>query len=445
MNCTEIREQLVEYIEGLLPDEQKQQLEAHLKNCRQCQTELEQLTALGKRLTSDSENKQSDEFENAIFNRIIREQNKRLKQTDGVNRQFNIWRIIMKSKITKFAVAATIVIAAISGISILNRTVPIAFGIEQVIEAYNNIRYLHIKQFRANQQEPAEFWIKSDQQGRVAKSRYYLPVTEDGVKVITWSPEKAEIWFKSKKGYLIFKTKRIEGWMQSLIEQCQPKLVMEKLLDDQKTGIVDINTVKPQNKQEPATIIATYKSKARKEIYYINQATDLITLIEFYDIKNNQNNLVSTTEFYDYNVPIDEKMFTLKDEVPKDIEAVNQLEQLIGIPQGDMTYEQAAAETVRQFFQALIDKDYKKAGQIFCGLSEAKAKEYFGKLNVTAIISIGDPTPYPKCGPHSFKVPCKLEITSPDGQKTIWEPFGPFARCGDDEMHPDRWIIHGGI
>jgi hypothetical protein len=42
-------------------------------------------------------------------------------------------------------------------------------------------------------------------------------------------------------------------------------------------------------------------------------------------------------------------------------------------------------------------------------------------------------------------VPCELEITNPNGQKTTWKPYGPFTRCGDDEMHPDRWIIHGGI
>ncbi len=116
MNCTEIREKFVEYIEGLLSDQQKQQLESHLKNCDQCQAELDQLTSLGKRLTSDSENKQSNDFENAVFNRIIREQNKKLKQTDGINRQLHIWRIIMKSKITKFTVAAMIVIAAFTGI-----------------------------------------------------------------------------------------------------------------------------------------------------------------------------------------------------------------------------------------------------------------------------------------------------------------------------------------
>ncbi len=362
--------------------------------------------------------------------------------TDG---QIGVWRTIMNSRITRFAAAATIIVAAVVSISVFNKSMPAAFGIEQVIDAYNDVLFLHVKQYRPDQQQPNEFWIKSDEFGRVAKARYYLPVTEDGVKLITWTPQRAEIWFKTKNGFLICQSKRVEDWMQSIVEQCQPKLVMKKLLEDQKAGKVDLDIQKPQDKQKPVLVVATYKSEQKKEIYYINQATDLITVIEFYRIDENKEVLKSTMEFFDYNVPIDEKMFSLENEVPGDVTAVNQLTQLIGIPQGNMTEEQAAAETVRQFFQALIDKDYEKAGSIFSGISEEEAKKYFSKLNVTAIISIGTPTPHPKCGPHSFRVPCELEITTPDGKKTTWEPYGPFARCGDDEVHPDRWIIHGGI
>jgi hypothetical protein len=343
--------------------------------------------------------------------------------------------MIMRSPITKLAAAAVIIVAVVTFITVFNQSAPTAFGIEQVIDDYNNVRFLHVKQFWANRQEPDEFWIKSDEQGRVEKARYYLPVTEDGVKLITWTPERTEIWFKSKQGFLISKIKRVETWMQSLLEQCQPKLVMKKLLEEQKAGKVDIDIQKPQEGQKPALIVATYKTEPKKSIYYIDQATDLITRIEVCRIEENKEMLISTTQFSDYNVPLDEKIFSLKDEIPKDVSVTNQLNQLIGIPQGSMTDEQAAAETVRQFFQALIDKDYKKAGSIYSGVSEEKAKEIFSRLNVTAIVSIGTPTPHPETGPHSFRVPCELEITNPDGEKTTWKPYGPFA----------RWIIHGGI
>jgi len=353
----------------------------------------------------------------------------------------------MNSKITKLAAAAVILVAAGLSITFFEKTTQTVYAIEQTIEAYNDICFLHVKQFNANHDEPLEFWIKSDERGDITNVRYYLPEhvsPEDGAKLVTWTPERAELWFKRKHSYLIFQSKRIECWMQSLLQQAQPKLVMKKLLADQEAGTVDIDIQKPQEKQKPITITATCKTKSKKEIYYINQATDLITCIEYYRIENDQEVLSSTTEFFDYNVPIEEKMFSIKDEVPDDVTVVDQLNQLIGIPQGDMTYEQAAVETVRQFFQALVDKDYQKAGLIFAGVSEEKAKEYFGKINVTAIISIGTPTPYPQCGPHSFRVPCELEVAS-DGEKRVWKPHGPFTRCGDDEMHPDRWIIHGGL
>ena len=385
----------------------------------------------------------ASESERIAFAKILDQQLK-TKQSHPATTWPNVWRVFMKSKITKLAVAAVILVAAVLSINIMDKSVPTAFGIEQIIEAYNNIRFLHIKEFRAEQEEPVESWIKANEQGGIEKARYYLPEyisPEDGAKLIAWTPERAELWFKKKNGYLIFQTKKVEAMMQSLIVQCQPKLVMKKLLENQKAGIADINTITPLNKQEPVTIIVTHKNKLNKEIYYVNQATDLITSIEVYG--NGKPEPISTTEFYDYNVVIDEKMFTLKDEVPGNVTIANYLDQLIGIPQGSMTYEQAATETVRQFFQALIEKDYKKAGQIFSGISEEKTKEYFSKLNVTAIVSIGTPTSYPKCGPHSYRVPIELEIIEDGEKKTISK--GPLTRCGDDEMHPDRWIIHGGI
>ncbi|MHC4216715.1 MAG: hypothetical protein ACYSWP_25500 [Planctomycetota bacterium] len=370
------------------------------------------------------------------------------KQTQPAPTKPNIWRIIMTNKITKFATAAAVILVAVLGITILDKSVPSAYAVEHTIKAYNAIRFLYVKEFKANHDEPLEFWIKSDDKGHIEKARYYLPEhvsPEDGSKLITWSPEKAELFFKRKNSYLIFQSKRIEGMMQYFLQQSQPKLIMEKLLEDQDAGIIDIDIQHPQEKQNPVTITVTYKAKPRKTIYYINQATDLITFVDVYEIKDDRDVLLSTTEYHDYNVPIDEKMFSIADEVPEGVTKVDWLNQLIGIPQEDMTDEEAAIETVRQFFQALADQDYTKAGLIFSGISAEKVKEYFAQLNVTKVISVGPATPYPECGEHSFSVICPMELTTPEGQ-TRTRKFGSVkARCGDDEMHPDRWIIHGGI
>jgi hypothetical protein len=370
----------------------------------------------------------------------------RITSARSLAARMSLWRTIMNSPITKLAAAAAIIVVAVVSISVLNRSVPAAFGIEQVIAASDNIRFLHVKKIWADRKEADEFWIKSDEQGRVVKARYYLPITEDGIKLIVWTPEKTEHWAKSKHRFFVYQTKQIEGWMQRILEQCQPKFVMQELLEEQKKGKVDIDIQKPTEKQKPALIVARYKAKPKikKVIYYIDQATDLITRIEHYRNEDNHEVLDMTVEFSDYNVPIDEKMFSLRDEIPKDIIVYDEINQLCGVPQGNMSDEQAAAETVRQFFQALVDKDYKKAGLIQGGMLEEYAKEEFGRFNVTAIVSIGPPKPQPDWDEHGFKVPCELEIINSDGQKTIWKP-GVYVRPGDNEMHPDRWEITGGI
>jgi len=114
------------------------------------------------------------------------------------------------------------------------------------------------------------------------------------------------------------------------------------------------------------------------------------------------------------------------------------------VPQGNMTDEQAAEETVRQFFQALVDKDYKKAGSIYGGELESYFKKQFGSLTVARIISVGPAEAQTNWVKRGFRVPCKLEIIQPDGHKSVAEP-SPYVRPGDDEAHPDRWNITGGV
>jgi hypothetical protein len=357
-------------------------------------------------------------------------------------RLLDLGRIIMKSPITKFAAAATIIVAVVVSISVFNKSMPAAFGIEQVIAASDNIRFLHVKKIWADRREPDEFWIKSDEQGRAVKARYYLPVTEDGIKIIVWTPEKTEHWAKSKHRFFTYQTKQIESWMQRILEQCQPKFVMQELLEEQKEGKVDVDIQKPPDKQKPALLVATYKNKPQKRIYYIDPATDLITRIEHYRNEDNHEVLYMTVEFSDYNVPLDEKKFSLRDEIPKDVIVYDEINQLCGVPQGKMTNEQAAAETVRQFCQALVDKDYKKAGLIQGGMLEEYAKKEFGRFNVTAIVSIGPAIHQPDWDEHGYKVPCELETIGSGGKKTIWKP-SMYVRPREDEMHPDRWQITG--
>ena len=379
----------------------------------------------------------------AVLSTILGVQAK-TKQTQLAAIRPDIWRIIMNKPITKLTTAAAALLIVSLVTTFFLTSTPTAFAIDRVIDAYDNIRFIYITKFKPDSEIPNEFWIQSDEMGRVVKARYCLRKTEDGTKIITWTPERTELWFKTKGGYLITQSNKVENWMQYLMMQCQPKILMQLLLEQEKSGEVEIDIQEPKDKHSSGIITSTSEAKSKKEIYYVNQATDLITHIEFYSIEDSGDVLLSTMEFHDYNVPINEKMFSLGDEIPDDVWISDQLNQLIGVPQGDMTDEQAATETARQFYQALIDKDYKKAGLIMGGMQEEFVKNNFVKADITKIISIGPAEPQLYWVKRGFKVIFELEMINSDGQKVLGMA-GPYVRPGDDEKHPDRWNITGGM
>jgi len=116
MNCTECKEILVTYLEGLLAEPQKQAVAEHLKDCRSCQAEVKQLTNLRDRLIDNGKVLAQSNLENEVLNRIVREQNLRLKAADKADTALKLRRMIMKSPITRMAAAAAIIIAVLIGI-----------------------------------------------------------------------------------------------------------------------------------------------------------------------------------------------------------------------------------------------------------------------------------------------------------------------------------------
>ncbi|HIJ52088.1 MAG TPA: hypothetical protein HPP66_02910 [Planctomycetes bacterium] len=136
MNCTECKELLVAYVEGLLDETEKQAIAEHLKDCPACQAESAEVRALRDRLVKNGKVLSDSRLEDEVLNRIIQEQNVRLKTARKAGEGLNIRRIIMKSRITKLAAAAVIIIAVLVGIhQIGGGTVTFADVIEPILNA----------------------------------------------------------------------------------------------------------------------------------------------------------------------------------------------------------------------------------------------------------------------------------------------------------------------
>ena len=135
MKCTESKELLVAYVEGLLEESQKQAVAEHLKDCSACQAELKELTGLHDRLVTNGKALAQSNLEKDVMNQVIREQNIRLKTATRATDALKIRRTIMKRPMIKIAAAAVIIIAVLIGINPFGGTITFAEVIEPILNA----------------------------------------------------------------------------------------------------------------------------------------------------------------------------------------------------------------------------------------------------------------------------------------------------------------------
>lgn len=136
MNCTEIRELLAAYVEGLLDEQEKHSVEEHLKGCASCRAELKDFADFRSRLVKNGKAIAKSNLEDDVMNRIVREQNSRLKATYKAGIALKLRRMIMKSPVTRLAAAAVIIIATVIGVSqFFGGTVTFAEVIQPILNA----------------------------------------------------------------------------------------------------------------------------------------------------------------------------------------------------------------------------------------------------------------------------------------------------------------------
>lgn len=349
------------------------------------------------------------------------------------------WSNFMR-KTYKFAAAAIVIIAALLSLTLFDKTVQIAYAIEQTIEANQSLRFIHLKC------EPAgngveELWAQFDDQGQLQHLRMNFPDTEDGPKDVVWQEGKAEVWFKAKKGAAVVREEAMLTRLKMSYGDFDPKLIVKKLYQSQNDKKDQIDIQESRSKGEP--IIITLTSNDFRDIYKVNPETKLLQQIEKYKMKNGDYKLLGIIKYLDYNQPADPEIFVLK--LPADVIRVDQTTQTVGLEQGEMTNEEVAIEVVRRFWMAVIAKDYDTAGQYLEGVPGASLKIMFEeKVNVTflEIVSVGPVGPHPNPQTKGVIVPCTLKIENNGKIEEL-----TFGRLGVREVYnqPGRWTIFGGI
>jgi len=141
-----INKLLVDFALGELSQQQETEVKTHLAECPQCSSELRRLEALlecTERIRELSADKQMCvSAKQAILASVESEEMKQQTTRPNISPAY-IWRIIMKSPITKLATAAVVIIAFILSITLSDKTVAPAFGMNDVLAAMAKAEWLH--------------------------------------------------------------------------------------------------------------------------------------------------------------------------------------------------------------------------------------------------------------------------------------------------------------
>lgn len=337
--------------------------------------------------------------------------------------------ILAHKRASLAAVAATTALAGslIVYVSLFSVS-KVAYALEQTVQANSRVTSYHAK-LSPSSSGMSEVWVQLNADGTPLRARIDYPHTEDGAKVVICSEGKAAVWFKDKKGYTVVPEKNALNRVVAMQKICDPKLAFQELQAREKAGKVKVETKAPAKPGGflQVTVTPTDAADRKKEVYEVNPATKLAERVTYYGRQGNEWKEMKVIEYFDYNQPIDPKVFDL--DLPEDVMKVDEIKRPPGLVKGKLTNEQIAVKVVREFFEALIAKDYDKAGLLYGGMPAQRIKADCERLNVTRLVEVGKPAAGAHPDPTALAVPVKVEC---GGRKWV-QKFVPQIRLTDNE------------
>jgi hypothetical protein len=322
-----------------------------------------------------------------------------------------------------------------------------AYALRDTIEAHNSIRYLHVKAFImvGGEKWDSESWMEFDEYGKLSRFRHQadrfttgpigpLTFVNDGDGSYIWLPNLNLCLKRSSESGIA------SHLLQREISGLDPKLAFEKLRRQAGDGEIILDVNEPGQKNQPIVLVVTYPAESQsanwKKVLYIDQATRLVKKEEKFVRWGDRYHHVLTTEFFDYNQQIAPEMFNIKGELPENVIMIDQSGKEVGLAQGDMTDEEIATEVTSQCVQAVIAKDYDKAGRLFAGLPGFLTEKMLG-VNVLKIISVGPTHPDPD--PDLSQMICSGTVLGEVGGQ--YYEFDTKIYVAPVSRQPGRWTI----
>jgi len=355
-------------------------------------------------------------------------------------RQAVHWRLIMKKTWKPLSSIAAALLLYVGWTLLFSHSTPATYALEQTLTANRHILSIHMKYEPHRAGSMDELWAEFSN-GQLKRMRYNFTETIDGPKDVIWQGDEARVWFRSKKAVGTFKAQNQLEQMRMPYDMFDPNALFAKILQDDKKGQIILTTTEPDRIGDPVLLTVTDKDRPdQMRKYRVNAKTKLVESMETYKQIGDGYEFQHRCLYLDYNKPISEKLFQF--ELPDDVIQIDWIRQEIGLARGDLSETEICQKVVRAFIQALIEKDYSKAGQLFSGGPAEQMQKYFGVYQVQSIVSVGTPKPHPSPGVGGYQVPFTAELDI-NGKIELWKRSAVAVRESRDQ--PGQWYIHGGI
>jgi len=387
-----------------------------------------------KRLIGDLHDTTSPEMDKQVLGDVLRALEKSRKKSAWAGT--NIRRTIMKSPMTKLAVAAVIIIAVMLSIQLWDRSTPSAYAFEQTVEAMQGKRSFHIQTYFQRRRKD-EFWAQFDEEGRLIRYRQREGPGPDGSLLTLWEAGVQSQYFTPPWGVrLIKRVDNADGGLEGL-EEFDPETIVQEIhaLVADGRAIMEVEKPAPYARLKTLRVTRT-DGEPLRQVVVVDPTTKLVVRVDNYWDWGSEGKQVfhKGTEVLEYNESMDPGLF--EPNFPEDTIVIDQVSQEVGMAQGKMTDEEAVVETLRQTLDALAREDYAKASKLCGGAPRRLIDKFFRQWRPVSTISIGSPEYVQNVLPV-YRVKCTYDIERDGRVETVSPTFTVRAVRGQ----PGRWYV----
>lgn len=314
---------------------------------------------------------------------------------------------------------AVLALAAGAGlIGLLGRSATPAYAFAQTIDAVKDIRYFHFQLQATPDKTDREAWIEydpNDGSPRVRVNFYAIKAT------MVWDRGITQYWRWDSKELCIYEDKEYTDRIWHFVRRYDPRQAIPYLQERARQEGIQIDIHQPEKDIDPIIVAVAYEPNTflvgsrqprMREEFHIDPATKLITRVEAEAFVEGRFISRGAWEYVDYNRPFDPGIFDLRREAPPDVNVSDTTGILMGVEKGQLSDEEIAVRTVREFLDAWVAKDYDRAIQIhgYAEIAQTKSirENLLLKKDIRRVISVGLPV-LPERPMGGLVVPCEVE------------------------------------